>query len=48
MFDNFKSFEGFFPQILLRCWQILNLFWSEPCWVMSLYESKIQDIPKKM
>ena len=27
--------------------QLLNLLWLEPCRVMSVYESKIQDIKKK-
>ena len=28
-------------------WQLLNLFWPEPCSVMSVYRSKIQGFPKK-
>ena len=28
-------------------WQLLNLFWPEPCSVMSVYGSKIQGFPPK-
>ena len=53
----FKDFHLICKTVVLRnsfsltpldgYWQLLNLFWSEICRFISVYGSKIQNIPKK-
>ena len=38
---------GSFKTAVDGYWQLLNLLWPEPCRVMLVYESKMEDIKKK-